>query len=165
MSNPTTDPRAEFAHLSADELREELEAQTVRERNLQQDLGRARPTREDVESMIDKVKSKSTARLAKLAATGLRSATDAVPGALGFKDAENTALAFVLSSDEFAAALREQYAATRPTEADLAPKVEQASDARRLVKAIRAELELRELDDRRAEEERQREAALERLGS
>jgi hypothetical protein len=161
----STDPRAEFGHLSVGELRDELDGVTALERKLQQELGRARPTREQVEALIASVQTKSTARLASLAVGGLRAATDANPGAPGFRDAETTALAFVLSSDGFADALREQYAARRPSEADLAPKVEEAGRLNRRAAAIKAELELRELDDLRAEEARRREAALDRLGS
>ena len=161
----TTNPRADFEHLSADELRDELDGLTALERKLQQELARARPTREEVEGLIKSVQTKSTARLASLAVGGLRAATDATPGAPGFRDAETTALAFVLSSDAFAEALREQYASRRPSRDDLAPKVEEVERMSRRAAAIKAELELRELDDLRAEEERRREAALERLGS
>ncbi len=71
----------------------------------------------------------------------------------------------MLSSDDFADTLREQYAARRPSETDLAPKVEEMGRLSRRAAAIKAELELRELDDLRAEEERRRKAALGRLGS
>ncbi len=55
----STDLRAEFAHLSVEELRSELDGVSTLERKLQQELARARPTREEVETLIESVQTKS----------------------------------------------------------------------------------------------------------
>jgi uncharacterized membrane protein len=66
-----------------------------------------------------------------------------------------------LAGDDFAGALREHYAAKRPTKAEVAPLHASIERVRARIDAIHGEFRLRELDTRRAEEEAQRNAALE----
>jgi hypothetical protein len=153
------DPRAAFAGWSEDELRDELDGLLVLARDRAYQLEHRQPTREAAEQQIASFQRRSKSRLAGLASRAM-SAMSANPGTAGFKDAEQAAIHTMLASDEYAAALREHYAAKRPTDADLEPLRAAIEQTARRREAIKAELRLRDLDALRADEEAERADAL-----
>jgi hypothetical protein len=67
------------------------------------------------------------------------------------------------ASDEFAKAMRESFAAKRPSEAELEPTRSRPGRDSAGLEAMRAELEPRKLDERHASDEAKREATLAEL--
>jgi hypothetical protein len=157
------DPRAQFAGRSDAELREDLETLLVLVRDRQYQLAHREPTREAAEQKIAVFQQALKTRLANLASPAMLALGSAEPGSVGVQPADRAAIHCALASDDFAAALREHYAARRPTDADLEPLRTEIDHANRRRDAIKAELRLRELDMQREEDERIREAAVAEL--
>src|SRR5688500_12348580 len=110
----TTDPRADFAAIEDDELRAELEELAVRGQHVRQDLGRSRPTRKQAEEAIDAGQARAAQLLASHANDAVNGLT-AAPHAIGFRPLQLAATLHIVASDNFAAALKEHYAAKRPS--------------------------------------------------
>jgi hypothetical protein len=153
------DPRAAFKGRSDNDLREELDDLAVRRSDLHQRLDRERPTREQALAQINTARGRATARFGTNAGKALNALTNAIPGAPGFREAEQAAITSILASDAFAAMMTEHYANKRPTEKELEPLRDELEAITAATAAITAEMRLRELDVHVAE----REAALETL--
>lgn len=154
----TTDPRAQFAGTSDANLR--CEAADLRERRdrLRLQVENRRPTREDVASEVARLQASARTRFDSNASQGLRQFGTAVPGSPGYLSVENMVMAYVLSSDALADALTQSLSASRPSEADLAPAIDECKWMTARADAIDAELRLRDLDSQRESEERERAA-------
>src|SRR3954453_22246632 len=95
-----TDPRAEFAALSDDELRDELHVATERARIA---LGNAsRPTRDGIEAKLATAQQRARSYFDKLAARAMDAALNAVPGSASYRALEDAALAAFIASGGFA---------------------------------------------------------------
>jgi hypothetical protein len=160
----TTDPRAEFASFSDEELRDELEGLRQLEENIRQDLERGRPTQAEAEKAIDAWQARASAWLDAHVADAY-SHRNAQINSVGGRKVENVATLVVIASDEFATAMRERFAAKRPSEADLEPTRARLAETSRRRKAMKAELDLRKLYELRASEEAKRQAALEAMSA
>jgi hypothetical protein len=157
-----TDPRAEFAEFSDEDLRGEIDGLAVLEQSIRDDLARRWwPTQAEAEAQIAAAQRRAEELLAsraKLTYDSLR--LEATPSSEAFRELQIAATLGYIASDAFADAMREHYAAKRPSEDDAAPVRERLERTIRRCRAIRAELELRKLDTLRASEESKRETAL-----
>lgn len=161
-----TDPRAEFAALDTNELRADLEVVEHRIQLVHQDLARMKPTRKEAEEKIEAAQARARKALdGPVTGEAFSHLSSASLGSIGWGKVEDVAVLHIVASDAFAETMKSHFAAKRRSETDLQPKRGELAALERRQKAIRAELELRKLDELRAAEDAKREAALDKLRS